>query len=95
VTDEAAARTARIAIAIQFLALVRTLGEVWRLRYVRGPALRLDDVLPYVTGGIIAAVFCWIGVTLYFFQRTRAVIAVAVLMVGTMLAYKAYTIGPG
>jgi hypothetical protein len=92
-TERTAERAARIAITSQFLALVRTLGEVYRLRHARGAAFALADAMPYVTGGVMAACFCWLAVTLYFFGRRRMVIAAAACIVAAMLAYKAWAIG--
>ena len=78
-------------ITIQFLALVRTLSEVYRLRHVgraRGVEVTLATVEPYVAGGLIAAVCCWVAVTLFILGRYTAVIATAGLTVVLLLAYK-------
>ena|SRR3712207_2833746 len=87
-------RWAQIAITLQFLALVRTLAEVYRLRHVAGVQMAFDQAEPFVAGGLIAAVFCWAAVTLYFFRRYRACVAVAAVMVAVMLAYKLTVLGP-
>jgi len=84
---------ARVGITIQFLALVRTLAEVDRLRYVARGGQEFVHTGAYVNGGIIAAVFCWIAVTLYFFRRFRASVAVAGLTVVVLLAFKLVVIG--
>jgi hypothetical protein len=89
-----AERWARIGISIQFLALVRTLSEVSRLRWVAGGRLPFEQAQPYVAGGLIAALFCWATVTLYFFRRFRACVAVSGAMVVVMIAYKLWAIGP-
>jgi hypothetical protein len=88
-----AERWARIAITIQFLALVRTLAEVYRLRHAAGGRLAFERAEPFVAGGLIAAVFCWAAVTLYFVRRYRACVGVAVAMVAVMLAYKLAVLG--
>lgn len=89
-----AERWARIAITIQFLALVRTLAEVYRLRWMAGGRLSFDQAEPYVAGGLIAAVFCWAAVTLCFLGRHRACVAVSLAMVAVMIAYKLAVLGP-
>jgi len=89
-----AERWARVGITIQFLALVRTLAEVYRLRWAAGGRLGFERAQPFVAGGLIAAVFCWLAVTLYFFRRYRAAIVVSIAMVAVMLAYKLYALGP-
>lgn len=89
-----AERWAQLAITIQFLALVRTLAEVYRLRHLAGGRLPFEQAEPFVAGGLIAAAFCWAAVTLYFLRRYRACVAVAAAMVGVMLAYKLMVLGP-
>jgi hypothetical protein len=88
-----AERAARIVITIQFLALVRTLAEVYRLRAAAGGRLTFEQAQPYVAGGLIAAVFCWVSVTLYFFGKHRACVGVAVAQVVVMIAYKLHALG--
>jgi hypothetical protein len=88
-----AERWARIGITIQFLAIIRTLAEVYRLRHAAGGGMEFVYSESYVTGGIIATVFCWIAVTLYFFRRFRASVVVAALMVVALLAFKLAVIG--
>ena len=83
-----AQRWAKIGITIQFLALVRCLGEVYRLRRLHGGALVLDDVQPFIAGALVAAVLCWAAVTLYFFGRHRAAVAVSALTVLALVALK-------
>ena len=83
-----APRWAKIGITIQFLALVRCLGEVYRLRWLRGQALALADVQPFIAGALVAAVLCWAAVTLFFFARYRASVALAVLTVAALVALK-------
>ena len=51
-------------------------------------ALVLADVQPFVAGALVAAVLCWAAVTLFFFARYRATIAVAALTVAALVALK-------
>ncbi|HEY4575661.1 MAG TPA: hypothetical protein VIJ26_16910, partial [Thermoanaerobaculia bacterium] len=86
-------RLSELAITVLFLALVRTLAEYYRLRYVRGPALGLADVAPYITGGLMAAAGAWAAVVAYFFGRYRVAIGIVVAVVVAMLVYKVVVIG--
>jgi sugar phosphate permease len=86
-------RLSELAITALFLALVRTLAEYYRLRYVRGTALGLADVAPYITGGMMAAVGAWAAVVAYFFGRYRVVIGIVVAVVVAMIVYKVVVIG--
>src|SRR5579864_6846704 len=62
-------RWAQIGITIEFLIVVRTLGEFFRLRHVHGTNFSTAVAALYVGGALIAACSCWAGVTFYFFRR--------------------------
>lgn len=83
-----ARRLAEIAITVQFLALVRTLAEFYRLRAVRGATLSVEDVAPYVAGGLIAASGAWIGVLCFFGARYQLATVAAGATVVALLVYK-------
>jgi len=88
-----ARRLSELAITVLFLALVRTLAEYYRLRYVRGTALGLAEVAPYIAGGLMAAVGAWAAVVAYFFGRYRVATGVVVGVVVAMLVYKVVVMG--
>ena len=81
-------RWAQLGIVVQFLALIRALGEFFRLRYFRGAALRVPDVHPFLVGATITAVLCLVAVLLYFGRRYTAVVAVAGSTVVVLLVYR-------
>ena len=87
-------RLAQLAICVQFLALVRSLSEVFRLEHVHGPTLPVSSVAPYVGGALLAAVLTWAGVLCYFAGRDRTAIAVAGGTVVALLVVKIAVIGP-
>jgi hypothetical protein len=64
-----AQRVSELAIMALFLALIRTLAEYYRLRYVAGTAVALARVEPYLAGGLIAALGVWVAVVAYFVER--------------------------
>jgi hypothetical protein len=86
-------RWAQIGITVQFLIIVRTLGEIFRLRYVEVASFSVAAAMPYVGGALIAACFCWTGVTLYFFRRYTLSACIALATVLVLLAYKIVVIG--
>ena len=86
-------RWARIGITAQFLIVVRTLGEFFRLRHVLGTSFSAAVAAPYVGGALIAACFCWAGVTLYFFRRYTLSVWIALAAVVILLVYKIAVIG--
>jgi hypothetical protein len=65
-------RWAQIGITIQFLIVVRTLGEFFRLKHVLGTSFSASVAASYIGGALIAVCFCWTGVTLYFFWALQS-----------------------
>ena len=84
---------ARIGITVQFLIVIRTLGEFFRLRHVLGTSFSVAVAAPYVSGALIAACFCWAGVTVYFFRRYTLSVWIALAAVVILLVYKIAAIG--
>jgi uncharacterized membrane protein len=70
-------RLAQVGICVQFLALVRTLAEFFRLQHVQGKTLQVATVAPYVGAGLLAAVLTWAAVLCYFAGRDHAALGVA------------------
>ena len=86
-------RWAQIGITTQFLIVVRALGEIFRLRHFHSATFSTEVVMPYVCGALVAACFCWLGVTLYFFQRYVLSAWIALASIAILLAYKVAVIG--
>ena len=80
-------------ITAQFLIVVRTLGEFFRLRHIHGTSFSTAIAAPYIGGALIAACFCWAGVTLYFFRRYTLSAWIALAAVAILLAYRIVAIG--
>jgi len=86
-------RWAQLAVTIEFLIVVRTLGEFFRLRHVLGPGFSTAAAAPYVGGAFIAACFCWASVILYFFRRYTLSACLAPAAIVLLLVYKITAIG--
>ena len=86
-------RWAQLGITVQFLIVVRTLGEIFRLRHVDGASFSASAAMPYIGGALIAVCFCWAGVTLYFLRRFAISAWLALATVIVLLAYKIGVIG--
>lgn len=86
-------RWAQIGITVQFLIVVRALGEIFRLRHIHGARFSAEIAMPYVGGVLIAACLCWASVTLYFFRRYAFAAWLALTTVIILLAYKVGVIG--
>jgi hypothetical protein len=86
-------RWAQIGITINFLIVVRTLGEVFRLRHVQDTSFSIAVAVLYVGGALIAACSCWAGVTFYFFRRYVLSSWITLGTVPVLLVYKITVIG--
>ncbi len=73
---------------MQFLALVRTLAEFFRLESHEGAALRVAAVAPFVGAGLIAAVLTWAAVLCYFAGRDRVAVGVVGVTVVALVGIK-------
>jgi len=87
-TKISAQRTAQIGIGIQFLALIRTLSEYFRLKHFGREQMTLVVAEPYITGALIAAVCTAISVALFFFRKYRLATVVAAATILVLLLYK-------
>jgi hypothetical protein len=81
-------RWAQTGITIEFLIVVRTLGEFFRLRHVDGVNSSTAVGALYVGGALIAACSCWAGVTLYFFRRYALCAWITLATIPVLLVYK-------
>jgi hypothetical protein len=81
-------RLAVAGIAVQFLALLRNLAEVYRLRHLRGPDLPLQAVEPFVRGALVTALGCVVAVACFGSGRYRVTVLVAGVTVALLLALK-------
>lgn len=81
-------RLAGVAITVQFLALIRTLAEYFRLKYVQGSAFAPIAAEPYVAGALLVALCAWIGVTCYLFGRYAWAAWTGVGTIALLIAFK-------
>ena len=86
-------RWAQLAITLQFVIVVRTLAEIFRVRSAGGLAPHAALNLAYVGGALIATCCCWASVILYFFRRYLLSALVAPAAVIVLLIYKVTMIG--
>ena len=86
-------RWAQIGITTEFLIVVRTLGEFFRLRHVHGTSFSTAEAALYVGGALIAACSCWAGVTFYFFRRYMLSAWITLGTVPVLLVYKICVFG--
>jgi hypothetical protein len=87
-TRPSAQRVAQAGITVLFLALVRTVGEYFRLRHTLGPDTGLVAFAPFIPAVGLAVIGTWASVLLYFMRRFRTATGAAVVTVATLLVYK-------
>jgi hypothetical protein len=86
-------RWAQIGITTEFLIVVRTLAEFFRLRHVHGTNFSTAVAALYVGGALVAACSCWAGVTFYFFRRFTVSALITLTTVPLLVVYKIGVIG--
>ena len=86
-------RWAQAGITIEFLIVVRTLSEFFRLRHVQGTNFSTAAAALYVGGALIAACSCWMAVSFYFFRRYTLSAWIALATVPVLVVYKIAVIG--
>ena len=86
-------RLAQICIGILLLVIVRSLGEFFRLQYLHGGTLVIEQVTPYVAGALFAAIALALTVIAYFASLHRTSIAITVATVVLLLIYRIAVVG--
>ena len=81
-------RWAQIGITTDFLIVVRTLGELFRLKHVLGTNFSTAVAALYVGGALIAVCSCWTGVSFYSFRRYMLSASITLGAVLVLLVYK-------
>jgi hypothetical protein len=76
-----AKQIAKAAIIILLLALIRCIGEFFRLQYLHKNELTIAMGHPFVIGAMVCAVSCLLMNLLFFYSRFRWVIALAVVTI--------------
>ncbi len=84
---------ARVGLVVQFLALIRCLGEYFRLKHGQGPAFIAADNEVYILAALVMAVFTAAAVAAYILRRPWWTAALAVLSVITLIVMKATMMG--
>jgi hypothetical protein len=62
---------ARIGICIQFAALIRCLGEYFRLKHFAAVQFSIVHIGPYILGALVTAILALAGILFYFAEKYR------------------------
>ncbi len=82
-------RVAQVGIGILFVAVLRTVGEYYRLRWSLGPEPGLKAFEPFIPGLLLAVIGTMAAVGLYFARRFRLVVWAVGIAVAALILYKA------
>jgi hypothetical protein len=86
-------RWAQVGITIEFLIVVRALGEFFRLRHILGANFSTGVAAIYVGGALIAVCACWAGVICYFLRRYLLSAGITLASIPVLLFYKIALLG--
>jgi hypothetical protein len=62
-------RMAQIGIMIQFAALIRCVGEYFRLKHFAVEKFSIVNVEPFVIGALVTAILTLVGILFYFAEK--------------------------
>ena len=86
-------RWAQLGIGVQFLALVRILGEYFRLKHAYGAGMSLAIAEPLIRGALADAALCFAAVLLFFLKLYRSALLISVATLVLLLIYKFHLLG--
>jgi hypothetical protein len=81
-------KIARVCVVVIFLALIRSLSEIFRLQYYSPVSLSYEQVKPFIIGGLVISTGLFIMIIFYFYSKYKIVIMVSVLTIIAMLVIK-------
>jgi hypothetical protein len=81
-------RSAVVGVAAQFLALVRTLSEVFRIKYFDAAHFTLREVEPFIGSALFTAVLVALAVATLALRRERIALTIALVNIVALFVYK-------
>ena len=81
-------RVSRIAIFIVFLALIRLIGECFRVQAYTGHEVGFTELRPFLIGAFLTAFSCLVMTLLSFYTKHRAIIFIAALTIAALVVIK-------
>jgi hypothetical protein len=79
---------ARIGICIQFVALIRCLGEYFRLKHFAPEKFSIVHIEPFILGALVTAVLALAGISFYFGEKYRLTAIIAALNILILLVLR-------
>jgi len=87
-------KLSKLSMVIIFMALVRCIGEPFRLHYYAISGLTFDDIKPFLLGAMASAIGLLAMTILSWFGKNRLIIMVCVLVIAVLLMLKFVYLSP-
>jgi hypothetical protein len=81
-------RFAVVGVTAQFLGLVRTLTEVFRIKYFDAARYRLPEIEPFIGAALFTAVLVALAVAALALQRERIALTIAIVNIVALFVYR-------
>jgi len=81
-------KLAQAGIVTQFMALIRCLGEYFRLKHFDAGKLSIVQIEPFVIGALVTAILALVGVLFYFAEKDRLTAIAAALNVAILFVLR-------
>jgi hypothetical protein len=85
---------AKFFAALLLLVVIRALGEVFRLEYLRGDALVFGEVRPFIIGALAAALSLGLSLLAIWGARPSIAIVLASFTIAGLFVYRVYFFPP-
>jgi hypothetical protein len=72
---------AKIGVCAQLAALIRCLGEYFRLKYFAAEKLSIIHIEPFILGALVTAILAFAGILFYFGEKYRLTAVTAALTI--------------
>jgi hypothetical protein len=80
----------KIATIAIFMALIRCIGECFRLQSLASHTLSFEDIKPFLIGALVAAIASFINTILIFYAKPKSILVVFVLTILGLLFIKSH-----
>jgi hypothetical protein len=81
---------AKLLAAMLLIIVIRALGEVFRLEYIRVEALTYAEIRPYIAGGLAAAVALALVLLAIWAGRPGTALVLACIAIAGLFVYRIY-----
>ena len=81
-------KMSKIATVVIFLALIRSICEPFRLHYYSKTILTYDELKPFLTGSLVAAIGLLAMTILFYLGRHKLILITCILTIIAMLIVK-------